>query len=1695
MGAPDETATEILGPEAAPAPVGSPELIGRTLGKFQIVEKLGKGGSGDVYRAEQVQLGRSVVVKVLRHEVAWSPNRVERFLREAKLASRLDHPYAAHIYAFGAEADGVLWIAMEHVKGGTLDDLVAKRGALPASVFAPLFGRLCEVVHTAHELGIVHRDIKGSNVMVIERAGQLLPKLLDFGIAKGEDGAVSPGIDAGGEPALTSVGTTLGSPHYMSPEQWERPSEVDARADIYALGILAYRCSCGRLPFQDADRRKLAAMHLHEPPPPLPELVPPGIADAIYRALQKDPNARWPTAIAFSDAIRSAANTAAPEVVPLFDPGTRDAWLRAGPQPIADAVAHLAAATTTVEADAALRELVAITCRWLAVIALSGVHGGAADPALRERARGVVGTDDAGPWLALARAALASTKQPLPGLVAAVAGAGGLETLAARLDDRDRARTAAALSADIAAAGEALAPLEPLLAYQLVLGVADNAAESWIGPRRRDRERVVVWEPLAAGEVALLDATGAVVARLSPLVQVIAPLPSAEPELFLLWRSGRGRARLVAAPWGFERDDDAAGKHLAALTTEDSDTLHDAADDRSPYPGLAAYGSGDADRFVGRERETEALANRLVRAPMIAVLGPSGVGKSSFLHAGLVPRLGEQYVVRTMRPGRHPLHALEQVGDLRALGESAPRGLVIVVDQLEELVTLCADLDERRAFADALASVADGPSAAVRVVASLRDDFATVIEGEAGFRGRFEVFVLATPPPEALRRIVIEPARRAAVTIDPRVVDDMVAEVAGRPASLPLLSFTASQLWQTRDKAARTIKHEAYVALGGVAGALATYADEIYASLSRSDQQVVRDLFGRLVADDGTRVPWPRDELEQLPGTRGVIAHLVDARLLVLRDDDGVDVVEIVHECLAERWPRLARWRSEDAADRALLGDVRAAARRWQEAQRRPDLLWRGEALAELKKLATRTTALTSVERAFADAAVAAARRARRLRRGIVVAVMVALAAIAGVMAYLSAAANESRAEAQRDQAAAQKAATLAEDRLTQSLIAQGRRELNDGRALQALAYFAEAMKRGADSQGLRAMVSIANRGWHDVLAIERDVTPELTASPSGWFAVGDHLSRVRWWSDTGQRLGEVNCNVGEIASVRRMPDDSIVVTGRDGVARFDAAHHPLAHIATTTGPWFANAGPASDEVTVVHARGVDIFATDGTKRRSLELPLGDAIEAEFDAAQRHMFYTLNGKLFVLDLVTMQPKEIGELLSYVSGAADGSVFGYLDKEHVLRLLDGTGKQVRELHPTVRGDFLLFSRTGDRIAVMTEREIEVIDRDGKEISTFPFETDENALAIDGDEVWTSKGGTLRRYRNKTLVASLPIESNPVYFGQLTPGALAVVSTNDTLAIVRRSAEQYKEDKPPCKEPQTMSFVGEGIAMYYACDNVGYVYYGRHFLGQVPLSSMHVSVAYDPASERSVLGVEEATIVYDRDAKPLARADHRYGAYAFEDADHVLVAEARKSLWRWTVSTNAWQELAPMPDASAIAALAPGTYAIGTNPGDVVLYRDGHEAWRTSLGRGHVRYVIPTADRRWLAVQLEHGDTAIIDATTGKLLRMLEPADSDGAAATFDASGALLLRSARGAMTIWDRHSGEDLVFGLDLLRYGQNGRFLPDGRIENDGQAPALLDIPRDERPIRDIVGEIACRVPFAVVDGRLEPRAPECKLP
>jgi WD40 repeat protein/serine/threonine protein kinase len=309
------------------------DLCGRTLGQFVLRERLAVGGCGDVYRCSQPVLKRDAVVKVLREPRRTSSIAKERFLREAQLASRLDHPYAAHVYDFGVEAvDELMWIAMELVPGITLDEWLRVRGPMPLEQLVPLFECIAEVVQAAHDCGIVHRDLKPSNVMVIERGGRLIPKLLDFGIAKmsqevepatpgtwpegslgenqgpahGPNGAVTSTDPTLKGRHLTPSGAGFGSWWYMSPEQWGDARAVGPASDIYSLGVLAYRALTGRVPFTAETERECYRQHLNASVPLLGGDFSPDLDRVFQRALAKTPDGRHCTALELASDLRTA---------------------------------------------------------------------------------------------------------------------------------------------------------------------------------------------------------------------------------------------------------------------------------------------------------------------------------------------------------------------------------------------------------------------------------------------------------------------------------------------------------------------------------------------------------------------------------------------------------------------------------------------------------------------------------------------------------------------------------------------------------------------------------------------------------------------------------------------------------------------------------------------------------------------------------------------------------------------------------------------------------------------------------------------------------------------------------------------------------------------------------------------------------------------------------------------------------------------------------------------------------------------------------------------------------------------------------------------------------------------------------------------------------------------------------------------
>jgi len=284
---------------ALSVPVARDPYLGNVISrKYRVEELIGEGGMGRVYRANQLSLDKPVVVKVLHRSLLADAGTVARFEREARAASRLHHPNSITVIDFGRTEDGSQYIAMELVGGKDLYQLLTTQWPLPEARLARIMSQVLSALADAHAAGVIHRDLKPENIMVEERRGEgELVKVLDFGIAKIQEAAGEEGAP------LTRAGFVCGTPEYMSPEQ-ARGAVLDARSDLYTVGVILYQLTTGVLPFTAASPVALATKHLTEKPVPPRERRPdakisPPMEQLILRALSKNPADRPQTALAF----------------------------------------------------------------------------------------------------------------------------------------------------------------------------------------------------------------------------------------------------------------------------------------------------------------------------------------------------------------------------------------------------------------------------------------------------------------------------------------------------------------------------------------------------------------------------------------------------------------------------------------------------------------------------------------------------------------------------------------------------------------------------------------------------------------------------------------------------------------------------------------------------------------------------------------------------------------------------------------------------------------------------------------------------------------------------------------------------------------------------------------------------------------------------------------------------------------------------------------------------------------------------------------------------------------------------------------------------------------------------------------------------------------------------------------------------
>jgi hypothetical protein len=388
-------------------------------------------------------------------------------------------------------------------------------------------------------------------------------------------------------------------------------------------------------------------------------------------------------------------------------------------------------------------------------------------------------------------------------------------------------------------------------------------------------------------------------------------------------------------------------------------------DERSPYPGLAAFTEEDAEFFFGREEEISKMWRKLTSRKLLAVIGPSGVGKSSFLRAGVIPARPEGWGVLVCQPGEAPYAALaralvpEFAGDIDATAQlvdirDGDRAVamvsrwrdrygqaLLILDQFEELFTL-NPLGTQAGYSEFLRRLVD--DADVHVLLAMRDDFLFHVHDYPPLAPILdELTLLGAPSPESLRLALVEPARRLGFTFENEdLPGEMIAQVEGERGALPMLAFAVARLWDERDRERKLLTDRAYEEIGGVGGALGQHAEATLKAIGDDRLPIVREIFRNLVTSEGTRAVREVGELlsvfpeSQRMDAETVLRRLVDARLLTSFEEEDVEGggrrrVEVVHESLLTSWPRLVRWQTQDADAAQLRDQLRQAARTWDE--------------------------------------------------------------------------------------------------------------------------------------------------------------------------------------------------------------------------------------------------------------------------------------------------------------------------------------------------------------------------------------------------------------------------------------------------------------------------------------------------------------------------------------------------------------------------------------------------------------------------------------------------------------------------------------------------------------------------------------------------------------------------------------------
>ncbi|MHB8645163.1 MAG: nSTAND1 domain-containing NTPase [Thermomicrobiales bacterium] len=1127
-----------------------------------------------------------------------------------------------------------------------------------------------------------------------------------------------------------------------------------------------------------------------------------------------------------------------------------------------------------------------------------------------------------------------------------------------------------------------------------------------------------------------------------------------------------------------------------------------------PYQGLEAFDEESAEYYFGREADIQRLVEKLKGGRFLAVVGASGSGKSSLAKAGLIPALknaglsgSERWKIRLLTPGPRPLESLahtlvgliapaatpvEMVGETRKLldelradartlhlaAELALRGnpptdrVVLVVDQCEEVFTLCTDEGERARFIDALVTAATEQGGRCIVILTLRADFYARCESYPALAQLLSTYQYLVGPmrDDDLRAAIITPALRVGLRFEAGLVETILADVKHQPGALPLLQYALTELWRNRDGELLALR--GYEASGGVAGALAKRAETIYAGFTAEQQALTRRILLRLTqpgeGSEDTKRRAALGELAAGPAEEAAVAAVVGAltgeRLLTTGGGEGPGggaTVEVAHEALIRGWERLRGWVAEDREGLRVLQQLARAAREWEEGGWREEYLYRGARLLAAVEWRNRNAgALNARERAFLEASEGQAERERRQARRRVrrtIGGLVGVLAVVSVLALVAVGKGQ-QAASERTNALHQRATADANANAAATAAVQAQAERNNAVTQQQIAKSRELAADAEAQLPLDPELSIllateavrASRTDQAEAALRRALSashirrtirapgPVFSAaySPDGTRIVSagaDGMVRV-WDAATGRQLLALHGHTGTVYSAMYSPDGKQIVTaGQDRTAKVWGAESgkELLSLRGHSGTVISAAyNPSGSLIVTASADSTAKVwnAQTGQEMRTISGQAGPMSSARFSPdGSRIITASADGTAKVWDAAT--GKELltitaSNTVSFAGFSPDGAEILTSSGNHEARLWDAaTGKQVR----------VLAGHTGALLST-------AYSPDGRRIVT--VSDDETA------KVWDEASGV--------ELLTLGGHANTVRSGQFSPDGKRIVTASEdgTLKIWDiTAATDFRQLTGDIGVADDAAFSPDGKSIATTETNAGaaHTYFvdvwdaatGARRTTMVGHTNFINTVAYSPDGSRIVTASNDTTAkVWDAASgtEILTLRGHRQNvrsaAYS-PDGKWILTASDDGTAKIWDAAsgkevltlsghTKGLRSAAYSPDGKRIVTASLDTTARiwDATTGKSLFTLDGHSNWVLSA------IFSPNGAR---VVTTSQDTTAKLwDAATGKEIRTLGGHQGPVWSAAFLNGGTqIIIGNGNGTMSVWDATTGTEV----------------------------------------------------------------------